>query len=84
MDSGIIFHMLKNNAPVKLVAKHVGVHRDTLYANYREVIEGGRASHSKEWGKIMDVRFAEFLERKRLKEKARKRRLYLWYLSRKR
>lgn len=74
VDAGIIYHMLKNNVPVSRVARHLGIHRDTIYANFREVIDEGRAGWRDAWKKIADAMFAEFLEKKRLKEDARKKR----------
>ncbi len=31
IDKGVMFHMLMNNAPVTHIARHLGIHRDTLY-----------------------------------------------------
>lgn len=48
IDAGIIFHMLKNNAPIVKVAKYLGVHRDTIYANHRDMIEEARRAGHEE------------------------------------
>lgn len=64
IDTGIIIHMLKNRATIAAVAKHLGIHRDTLYENYRSVIEEGLASHREAWRKISDEMLTRFLEEK--------------------
>ena len=77
VDIDVMHHMLKNKASIAAVARHVGIHRDTVYTNYKAIIAEGRASHSEAWAKIANVMLAEFFEKKRLKEEAkRKKRKY--------
>jgi hypothetical protein len=45
IDIGVMVHMMRNGAPLRAVAKAVGVNRDTLYSRYWDVIEAGRAAH---------------------------------------
>jgi predicted nucleotidyltransferase len=73
VDVGIVFHMIRNKAPIAAVSRHLNIHRDTLYANFRSVIDAARLSHSEAWKVIYDEMFARFLERKRLKEEAKRR-----------
>jgi len=70
VDPGVILHMLTNNAPISRIAKHIGIHRDTIYTNYRQVIEAARVCNREAWKKISDAMFEEFLEKKRLKDEA--------------
>lgn len=81
IDPGVVFHMIKNCAPITAVANHLGVHRDTLYANFPVLIKEAYASHREAWGKISDEMFANWLEQKRLIEELqqpkRKKRKYL-------
>lgn len=72
IDLGVMFHMIKNNAPITAVAKHFGIHRDTLYSNYAQVIKEARQAHTEAWKVIADEMFRAFLERKRLKEAMKK------------
>ena len=72
-DVGLAFHMLKNKASIAAVARHVNVHRDTLYANYRPLIEAARIAHREAWKIIADERFRQFLEKERLKEEAKRK-----------
>lgn len=72
VDVGLVFHMLKNNAPITKVAKHIGVHRDTLYANYPDLIKEAYASHREAWRKIADEMIAKWDEQKKVKEVSKK------------
>jgi hypothetical protein len=65
VDVGVIFHMLKNGAPIAAVARHIGIHRDTLYTNFRSVIEEARVSHHAAWKVISDEMLWKLLEKKR-------------------
>lgn len=65
LDVGIITHMLKNKAPVTYIAKHLGVHRDTLYANYGEAIQRGREAHREAWRVIMLPKIKALIKRRR-------------------
>lgn len=77
IDVGVMFHMIKNNAAIAFVARHLGVHRDTLYANFRLVIEDARASHREAWKEIMDPWIEERIRQRQLKrESKRKKRRY--------
>lgn len=49
VDPGVMLHMMRNGAPVKVVARLFGVHRDTLYVRYRDVIEAGRRAARQHW-----------------------------------
>mgnify|MGYP002413567555 CR=1 FL=1 len=44
-----MLHMMRNGAPVRVVARLLGVHRDTLYARYHDVIEAGRRAARQHW-----------------------------------
>jgi transposase-like protein len=68
IDPGVIFHMIKNNAEITDVARHLGIHRDTIYTNYRQLIDQAREIHRAEWKALRDVELEKWLEEKRLKE----------------
>jgi hypothetical protein len=77
IDTGLMFHMIKNSAPIKAVAKFLGVHRDTLYTNYRSIIDEARSCHRAAWRIIADEMHRQFLVKIWLKEeKKRKKRKY--------
>lgn len=84
VDISVMFHMLKNNVPITVVARHLGIHRDTIYTNFRPVIDEAREA----WRKIIDERYKNFTEKireeKRLKEasKRKKRRYRGGYFNR--
>lgn len=75
IDVGVIFHMIHNKATIKAVARHLGINRDTIYANFQAVIDRARVSHRETWHKIRDEWFAGWLESKKNKEAERKRKL---------
>lgn len=72
IDVGVMFHMLKNSAPLAVVARHLGVSRDTLYANFPNLIKEAYASHRATWRKIAEESFAKWLEAKKLKDEAKR------------
>lgn len=61
VDPGIISHMLQNGAPIAVISKHVGVSRDTIYANYGDVIRQARISNNELMRKRIHERLAEIL-----------------------
>lgn len=71
---------MKNKAPVAAVARHIGIHRDTLYVNFRPTIEEGRARYREAWRLIANV----MLEKRKAKEalKPKKRRYWPRFLYR--
>jgi hypothetical protein len=74
INVGLVFHMAYNDAPVAIIAKHIGVHRDTIYANYRNDVEKGRELRRKVRSEEFEKWLPKFLEEKRLKAIARKKR----------
>jgi len=87
IDEGVLFHMLKNSASISEVARHLGIHRDTIYTNFRPIIDEARKSHREAWRKIADQMFADLIERKRVRKKtreeARRKRSRDYYLAKK-
>lgn len=84
INSGLVFHMAYNTAPVSFIAQHIGVHRDTIYANCREDLKAARAlqmqdqrAGTEEWlAKFLAERRLKAIERK-IREKEQRRRYYL-------
>lgn len=72
IDRGVMFHMLKNDAPVTHIARHLGVHRDTLYVNYPDLIKEGRESQREAWQEIRAPIMEEWLRKRREKEEAKR------------
>lgn len=73
-DHGTVFHMMANKAPVAEVARHLGVHRSTVYRLCRQFVFDGRTDFYKRWQEIMEP-IAEAWFRK-YEEKQRKKRQY--------
>lgn len=71
IDPGVVYHMTKNNAPVAAIAKFFKVHRDTLYANFKEEIKEGRALYYKELYARIDAYLEKCREENRLKDSAK-------------
>jgi predicted transcriptional regulator len=79
IDLGVIFHMIKNGAEITKVAKHLGIHRDTIYANYRYLVNEALVLRRKTWREIMEVEYQKReveaqkkMEERRLKEIAKR------------
>lgn len=72
VDVGVIFHMVKNDATITAVARHLGIHRDTIYSNYTHVIDEARKAHRKAWRVIADARHEELLQKRIQKELAKR------------
>lgn len=72
IDKGVMLHMLKNKAPLTVVAKQLGIHRDTLYKNYAELIEEGREANRQAWKEITTPVIEEWLRKRREKQEAKK------------
>lgn len=67
IDEGVLFHMLKNKAPVSAIAKHLGVNRDTIYVRYRHLIREGRLANIQAWRVIITPLLEEKIRKKKLK-----------------
>jgi hypothetical protein len=68
IDACVIFQMLKNNGTIAAVARHLGIHRDTIYTNFRPVIDEARKAWQKTVEERIDNTLARKREEKRLKE----------------
>jgi hypothetical protein len=68
VDIGVMFHMLKNDAPVTAIARHLGIHRDTLYVNYAQIINAGREAMLKAWREAIAPWLEECARKRRLKQ----------------
>lgn len=44
MDEAFIVRQIRNGFPVRKLGPLLGVHRDTLYANYKKAIKKGRTA----------------------------------------
>lgn len=77
IDTGLLFHLIKNKCSVAAAAKFLGIHRDTIYSRHRSTIEEGRAANQRAWAIIADKMHEAFLEKLRRKEAAKpKKRRY--------
>lgn len=77
IDEGVMFHMMKNKAPITAVARYLGIHRDTIYVNFSEVIKDARKAYEEKWRVLAGKMAEQFFERHRLRESAKmKKRKY--------
>lgn len=44
IDTEILFSMIRENKPIAAIARHLKINKDTIYANYWDVIKAGRAA----------------------------------------
>lgn len=72
IDEGTMFHMLKNSAPVRNIAKYFGVHRDTLYANYGDIVREGRKAYYEAVYARIDEVTKKYKEEQAIKEAMKK------------
>ena len=68
IDHGILFHMVKNSAPIKAIACYFSVHRDTIYANFPDIIKEAQASYNQSLRVIQEITLIKWLKEKRMKE----------------
>lgn len=65
-------HMIENGCPITVAAKHLGVHRDTLYEHYKTLIDAARIQRFKRWQEIYILYFEALKEKLcRAKEESR-------------
>lgn len=83
IDIGVMFHMIKNNAPIAAVAKYLGIHRDTLYVNYRYIIEDARKAHKEAhqiiWKRDIWPGIEAQIEKRRIEQAKQETRFYRQY-----
>ena len=83
IDIGVMFHMIKNNAPIAAVARYLGIHRDTLYVNYRQIIEDARKAHKEAhqtiWKRDVWPGIKAQIEKRQIEEAKREARFYRQY-----
>lgn len=73
IDIEFMKHMISNKAEAADVAKFFGVHRDTIYASYNQVVIEGRKLWWEKWSKISEVKFQNSLKKRKMKEELRKK-----------
>jgi hypothetical protein len=65
IDHDIVFHMVVNGAPRKVIAKHFGVCVDTILVNCRQVISEARIAGQKKWMEIYRFKNQAIIEEHR-------------------
>jgi alpha-ketoglutarate-dependent taurine dioxygenase len=72
INESLLFHLIKNGAPIAYAARYLSVHRDTLYVNYADVIEEGRKAHYQAWQKVIVPYLEELARKRRAKQEAKR------------